>query len=131
MQDFTIRGECKDCGRCCSNILFSTKEEINRIKKYMKENNIVLKTPYSIFNKEYKPACPFLDENKKCIIYPVRLKICSTFSCNKELHEEMSYKDTEIIDMLETFGENLYYPCKPDLQQLNNTWKAKVKKAYD
>lgn len=130
MKDFTKNGKCENCARCCSNILFSTKEEIKRIKKYMKENNIKLKSPYSVLNTTYVESCPFLNDEKKCSIYPARLNICRTFSCNEELHEEMDYKGTEIIDMLATFGENLYYPCKPDLEQLNKEWKDKVKKAY-
>ena len=131
LENFTKNGKCENCARCCSNILFSTKEDIDRVKRYMKENNIILKSPYSVLNTEYKANCPFLDENKKCKIYPARLTVCRTFSCNEELHEEMNYKGTKIIDMLDTFGENLYYPCKPDLSIANKEWKEKLEGIYD
>ena len=130
MKDFTKNGKCVDCCRCCSNILLATERDIKVIKKYMRENNIVLKSPYSVLDSEYKEECPFLNKDKKCSIYPARLTICRSFSCNKDLHEEMEYKDTKVIDMLATFGKNLYYPCKPNLEELNREWEERVKRAY-
>lgn len=123
-------GNCNNCGMCCANILFATDEEINSIKKFIKENNIEIKSPYSIMDSSYKEICPFLDENKRCRIYPVRLSVCRSFSCDEKKHVDMDYRGTKIIDMLETFGEGVYYPCKPNLENMNKEWKEKVKKAY-
>lgn len=128
--DFTKNEKCSGCARCCANILLATDEEIKVIKEYMKEHNIKLKSPYSVLETEYKDICPFLNEDNKCSIYPARLTICKSFCCNPKLHEPMDYKNTKIIDMLDTFGENVYYPCKPDLTEINKTWKEKVKRAY-
>lgn len=123
-------GKCIDCGQCCSNVLFATDKEISIIKKYIKENNIEVKSPYSIMDNTYKEVCPFLGPDKRCKIYPVRLSVCRSFSCVESLHKEMDYKNTKIIDMLDTFGKDLYYPCKPNLKSMNEQWKEKVKKAY-
>ena len=129
-KNYTKNGQCSNCGRCCDNLLFATKKEIDALKSYMKKNGIVLKSPYSVLDNEYKGVCPFLNESKKCSVYPARLKICRTFSCDEKLHEEMDYRDTEIIDMLDTFGEGVYYPCKPNIEGLNEQWKARLKKIY-
>ena len=93
--DLTNNGKCTQCGKCCSNILPMTDEEIEVIRKYIKKRGI----------KEHKhmiplavPAldmtCPFLDDskpNEKCTIYEVRPAICKYFICS-EPHGALKYK---------------------------------------
>lgn len=38
--DFSKDGKCSDCGGCCNDILPLTNADINRIKNYVKKNNI-------------------------------------------------------------------------------------------
>lgn len=79
VHDYTKDGKCVGCGKCCSNFISLSEQEINEIRQYMKKHNI----------KEHKHipptaepvmdvTCPFLHENgtnKKCKIYPARGEI--------------------------------------------------------
>ena len=38
--DFTNNGICSSCGNCCSHLLPMNKQEVDRIKKYIKSNHI-------------------------------------------------------------------------------------------
>ena len=85
--DFTCNGKCIGCGRCCSNLLPMTDEEIKVIKQYIKANGI--KEHSHIVAPLATPTidmtCPFLDDSKyceKCTIYEVRPKICRDFICD-------------------------------------------------
>ena len=62
---------CKSCGGCCGPVPVTAKEK-EIILLYMKNNNI---------NPEKKSEldCKFLDENKRCSIYPVRPSVCKLF----------------------------------------------------
>ena len=84
--NLTCNGKCTGCGKCCSNLLPMTDEEITTIKKYVKRYNIKE-------NKHFVPlatptidmTCPFLDDSKsceKCKIYEVRPKVCRDFICD-------------------------------------------------
>lgn len=82
--DFTNNGICSSCGNCCSHLLPMNKQEVDRIKKYIKSNHIgEIKhlTPLAASPIDY--TCPFRDDkNKICTIYEVRPKICRLFLCN-------------------------------------------------
>ena len=80
--DFKCNGAI--CGaKCCTNILLLTQKEIDKIRNNIKRRGIEVKSPYSIFNQEYKDRCPFVDEETfKCkictsIILPLSLFIYS------------------------------------------------------
>lgn len=94
--NYCIKGNCSNCGNCCTEFLPLTKSEVNLIKAYVKEKKI---KPYSevFFNYEGKPSvnlmCPFRDfEEKKCKIYTVRPKICRVFKCNQSQTEVEVHK---------------------------------------
>lgn len=85
--DFTKKGKCTGCGKCCSNLLPMTDDEILVIKKYVKANNI--KEQSHIVAPLSTPTidltCPFLNDSKsceKCTIYEVRPRICRDFICD-------------------------------------------------
>lgn len=84
--DFTVDNKCSNCGNCCNDIIPLTNADINRIKQYIKKNNIqeVQHAPHNCFVKvNYDAMCPFRDEvHKCCTIYPVRPIICKSFICN-------------------------------------------------
>ncbi len=134
MQDFVCAGEV--CGaKCCTNILLLSDKEIAKIRNYVNRNNIPLNNPYSIFNQEYVDKCPFVDpETFKCRIYPVRGEVCKSFTCNTYLKKKPNipnYRNKKVVDMLATFGgKDVYYPCKPDLKQQEEIFKAKKKMVY-
>lgn len=119
--------ECKGCGKCCQNILLLTDQEIQRIKKYVKKNNIKLINRNTIFSTS--DVCPFLNKDNKCNIYPVRAEICKNFYCAEYMNTEpnLNYTNIKAIDMLLTFGEGKeFYPNPPDLTEINNNIKQKA-----
>lgn len=83
--DFTINGECSECGECCSNLLPMSKDEIKAIRKVVREQKIQ-PLPHNVTMLESMDwLCPFLDTNKenhKCVIYQHRPLICRDFSCH-------------------------------------------------
>ena len=81
VQDFTHNGRCSNCGKCCSNLLPLSEEEIQRIKKYIKAHDIKEQRHNGLDGIDM--TCPFRDEgNKTCLIYEVRPSICKCFMCN-------------------------------------------------
>lgn len=68
---------CTNCGQCCG-IVPASQAEINTIRNYIAVNGI------SPIKRADKTICPFRDnENKKCLIYPVRPLICRLFGVAK------------------------------------------------
>lgn len=97
------KGECTQCGDCCSQFLPISRTEQLRIEEYIKEHDI----------KDTKciviGSCPFLDLSKpkeKCTIYPVRPLICKAFSCNKTNREEL---DSRMLKAFPVDMRKLFY----------------------
>ena len=88
--DFTIDGECSNCGACCSNYLPLSREDIDRISRYIKKHNIKPSAHGIPYNAGVDMICPFMvaDKEHKCRIYHVRPKICRLFYCNKKVTME-------------------------------------------
>ena len=87
----TCNGNCSNCGECCTAFLPVTKEEVERIRAYVKEHNIKEVNWYDKPNKNIHLRCCFRDDEKKiCRIYPVRPKICQLFKCN-QLESEITF----------------------------------------
>lgn len=81
--DFTVNGQCSNCGGCCSNMLPMTTKEISEIRRYVKRFGI---EPQKHFipsrNPVYDMLCPFRDNIKHCCtIYKVRPHICRAWNC--------------------------------------------------
>lgn len=90
--NYTVCGQCSNCGQCCSDLLHLSKEEIKRIDDYLKEHKL------EQHNKgENNLNCPFRNELfKKCDIYEVRPEICKIFKCNKTPEE--AYRNREFTN---------------------------------
>lgn len=82
--DFTVDGECSNCGNCCVNVLPVSEAELNAIRSYVRKHNVKeekiwMPTALPIINT----LCPFRNEKeRKCNIYPVRPEICRKFRCD-------------------------------------------------
>ena len=76
--DNTINGMCTCCGKCCSNFLPLTTQEIKYLKSYVKLNKI--KPSYHLIDTY--STCPFLNNKNKCEIYEIRPAICRNFKCD-------------------------------------------------
>ena len=77
--------DCARCGRCCttSGNITITQEELDRIKKYLKEKGIH-KRPHATIDQDSisfnGSPCPLYDKTgKACMVYPVRPQICRDF----------------------------------------------------
>ena len=78
IKDYTVCGNCSNCGECCSDTLFLDDEEIERIDNYLKEHKV---SQHNIGEGNF--ICPFRNQLlKKCDIYEVRPYICRFFKCN-------------------------------------------------
>ena len=82
--DFTVDGNCSNCGQCCTNFLPMTEKEVRIIKAHIKKHKIKEQ-------KHFLPTaaptldftCPFRNNNdRRCEIYDVRPAICRDFKCD-------------------------------------------------
>jgi Fe-S-cluster containining protein len=108
VHNYTIDGKCSGCGNCCSNWLPLTNNDVDRIKAYIRKNNIkeqIHCVPFSAQINDY--TCPFLvfnGTNKKCSIYPVRPRICREFICDPNIRKRYSKSGCmDKFDMRRTF----------------------------
>lgn len=111
--DFTENGKCIGCGQCCTNFLPLSSKDIKEIRRYIKKKHIkeqVHRPPMVI---DFDVTCPFRsDDEKKCLIYPVRPAICKSFVCNLPSKDIDNNKETlrgrfQVYDMRELFyGDN-------------------------
>ena len=90
--------KCNNCGKCCTNILLLRMDEIDKIRKHIKQKGIIpnnKNSPVLFFdtpnvssdkninyNISYVDRCPFLSDENQCNIYSVRPQICKTFFCS-------------------------------------------------
>lgn len=93
--------KCKKCGKCCSNFLPLTKEEIERMKRIKEKEN------KRILEKDWYATCPFLNSKNECDIYEQRPFICRQYDCYKfenhivDMKEFMKYEaeDFKLVDI--------------------------------
>ncbi|NLT15400.1 MAG: YkgJ family cysteine cluster protein [Clostridiales bacterium] len=72
---------CQNCGACCGVILCS-KAELREIRKYVKATPGLAKIANS--HNKNPLTCQFRDnDDKKCLIYPVRPLICRLFGVTR------------------------------------------------
>lgn len=96
--NYTVDGHCSCCGECCKDILVKS----NRIKQQ----------DHHLLPNTVDMTCPFLNidgETRKCVIYPVRPKICQQFLCSKHQEEltELS-KSREKAGRLMSLRKEIY-----------------------
>jgi Fe-S-cluster containining protein len=112
-KDFTNNGKCSNCGGCCSRLLWLSTKEIQTIREYIAKHKIqTVKRLLPVNNPIMDLQCPFRDdEHRKCLIYPVRPRICKYFKCSnvkrgatKKEMETWSKSDSRPCDMRELFG---------------------------
>ncbi len=110
----TDNGTCIQCGDCCGSLLPLNDDEIKRIKKFVRDNNVKPCRHTTLMpGTTFDLTCPFLDEakkDKKCRIYKVRPLICRLYKCdwNTDKVAEKAFWKTkhDIVDMWEVFVRN-------------------------
>ncbi len=85
-----LRFECTQCGNCCKihgkyAYVYMREDEVTAIADYLqlseekfREQHCEEDEGWTIIKMD-EPACPFLDEQNRCKIYPVRPKQCATW----------------------------------------------------
>lgn len=108
--DFTDNGKCCQCGSCCSDLLPMTEKEIKTIKEYIAKHEIKECRHLTVLAEPFLDlTCPFLNTDKdkeKCMIYPVRPKVCSSFTCcpSKRGKPSQAYvNQCKVVSVRETF----------------------------
>lgn len=109
-RNFTINGECSNCGSCCSNNLPVSAKEIKTIKRYIQKHGIKERLcRYPIATPIIDCVCPFRSETEnKCMIYEVRPEICRVFKCDNPMEKikadrAVYYRKYGLINMREEF----------------------------
>lgn len=78
-------GDCAGCGNCCMESVGINLIEFINIFEYLKNNEELRKKclskvlDYYFLELVQKSACPFKDENNRCLIYEVRPLNCRLF----------------------------------------------------
>lgn len=107
--DYTCNGECSRCGGCCSDFLPLTRKEQITIGRYIKAHNIKEQSNLLLNPASFDITCPFLSsENRRCLIYEVRPKICRTFICSQDMetiqrNKRQAHQIGEVVCMREYF----------------------------
>lgn len=130
--DYKVDGKCDPSvchSQCCASILPLSDYEINKIKKYIRRNNILAvnrNADQSVFGNEdeYVNICPFLSEDFQCNIYVHRPEICRNYLCGED-RWNFNDRDKKIIDMLSTFYPNEKCLNKPNVEMLDEMYQAK------
>lgn len=125
--DYTRGGKCPEgCNMCCSNTLAVSKEEIEKIRKYLRTHDVEIKNRNSVLGG-YVDKCPFVKDDGRCGIYEVRPEICRYFFCKRELESgQFNHEGKSIINMLETFKPGSFMgEGAPDINRLNMIYQIK------
>ena len=85
------KGECSNCGECCTDTLPLSTDEIVKIRNYVNKHKI---KEQRHITSNIDMTCPFRDNlNKKCLIYKVRPLICRNFKCDKDLKSVIKFRN--------------------------------------
>ena len=112
--DFTVDGKCSGCGRCCQAILTISEKEIQKIKSYIGQKKIKPINRHNIGSTEFVDVCPFLNEENRCNIYPVRPEVCKRFLCSQYRSVDAPYfnhMDKHIVNLYDVFLPDVKYPA--------------------
>lgn len=114
VKDFTDNGKCSNCGKCCSNLLPLSNDEVTRIKNYIKKHNIKEQRHNAMNGVDM--TCPFRDEaNRKCLIYEIRPEICRQFQCNHNAEDIKKWKLDFHKKFNVVFMRNEFFGNKEDI----------------
>lgn len=120
IQNNTINNNCSRCGECCALFVPFTKNELEIIRKYVKENNIKPTNRINKLTNQFDAKCPFYNyKEKKCNIYEVRPYACRDFICSrknwKDRRNDYGNKSdyNSIGKTLATFDDLIYNDIEP------------------
>jgi len=111
-------GKCKACAKCCHESVHAFYIEFLNIYDYVVKNDmldmVMDRVENHYFNELIKhQACPFLNKDNSCMIYPVRPYVCRLFGHDSRQAHEENYqnvlKQNQEADkyFFETYGLHL------------------------
>ena len=104
---YVIKGNCKKCGACCRNILFSTKEGYVKSKEifekmqknhpYYRNFHIsgIVENKQDFQNGALTFECKFISKNNRCKIYWFRPLFCRDYPF---VNKDLIYNGVEMLD---------------------------------
>ena len=140
LTDNTCNGKCSNCGQCCGLFVPFNDDDIDRIKKYVKENNIKQTNRVNVLTGSFNAHCCFLDTiRNRCKIYPVRPYVCRDFMCNQkdwickrdEYESKAKYNSTFNTQIMATFDDKVYDDYEPILRYILYSLYEKCGKQLD
>ena len=120
MSDFV----CHNCGKCCGPVPIS-EEERKRIDKFLKKHPSIRER---IKQKGPSLDCVFRDEEKGCLIYSCRPKICKAYTCSsKQWAKEFKKPPGSLRLINDCFGVG----CSVEgyMSMINNLFTSDIKKS--
>jgi len=98
-----LRFQCTACGNCCRNHgeythVYLAPKDVSAIARHLGLRPKAFLETYCkaedgwVLLKMDQPACPFLQADNRCAIYPVRPKQCATWPFWTENLEEKAWK---------------------------------------
>ena len=83
--DLTENGKCSNCGGCCSNFLPVRKEEIERLKRFVRRKHFKPIVRSNVLaGCSIDLMCPFRnDKEQRCEVYDIRPEVCRIYRCDK------------------------------------------------
>ena len=98
-----LRFACTQCGNCCKNhgdytYVYLSDLDVERISAHLDLDRATFLGTYCTQEEGWvslrmdEPACPFLEADNRCAIYPVRPKQCATWPFWEENLEEATWK---------------------------------------
>jgi Fe-S-cluster containining protein len=99
-----LRFGCTQCGNCCRNhgeysFVYLTTPEVTAIAEWLGVSRREFLAKYctredgAVTIRTDSPACPFLKEDNRCGIYPVRPKQCATWPFWRENLERAVWEE--------------------------------------
>ncbi len=104
---YVVKGKCKRCGKCCRNILFSTKDgyikdekifyQMQKKYRYYRNYKIsgVIENKKDFQNGALTFECKFISKENKCKIYPFRPIFCRDYP---DINPELIYEGVTMLD---------------------------------
>ena len=101
--DNGLRFSCTQCGNCCRNhgdynYVYLTEAEVRAIAAHLETTEKAFLAEHCVLEEGWitlrmdAPACPFLQADNRCAIYPVRPKQCATWPFWSENLDEATWK---------------------------------------
>lgn len=83
--DLTENGKCSNCGGCCSNFLPMRKEEVERLKRFVRRKHFKpIVRSNVLVGGSVDLICPFRnDKEQRCEVYDIRPEVCRAYRCDQ------------------------------------------------